>query len=254
MKATANTFVDFQLHSLGWKAFQDLCLTILSDQLGQAVKRFSPVRDGGRDGAFVGDWSPTPALRLNGETVIQCKYTNRRNLTLTRSAFNDEVRKAKKLWQRQSRDNYVLLSNYRLTAEFEEAARIQFATFGCKNFHAFGYEWFAGAIQESPRLRTLVPRLYGLGDLSQILDERGYEQTAALLETEGENLRKFVPTGSYRHAVDALDADGFVLLLGEPAVGKTAIAATLNPRIGRHVEMSTNENRTTQRTAHTLES
>ncbi|MCH8297400.1 MAG: hypothetical protein IH873_04975 [Chloroflexi bacterium] len=167
------------------------------------------------------------ALKLDGETVIQCKYTNRQNTTLTRAVFKDEVRKAEILWKRQPRANYILFSNYRLTAEFEETTRIQFAAFGCKNFHVFGYEWIAAAIQESSRLRTLVPRLYGLGDLSQILDERGYEQTKALLETERDNLRKFVPTRSYRNAVEALDSDGFVLLLGEPAVGKTVIAATL---------------------------
>jgi hypothetical protein len=60
--ASASTYPDFQLFSLGWKAFQDLCLTVLSDQLGQAVQRYSPLKDGGRDGAFVGEWNPTDAL------------------------------------------------------------------------------------------------------------------------------------------------------------------------------------------------
>jgi hypothetical protein len=225
--ASASTYPDFQLYSLGWKAFQDLCLTVLSDQLGQAVQRYSPLKDGGRDGAFVGEWNPTDALRLTGETVVQCKFTNRHDATLTPSAFREELTKAKNLWQRWRRENYVVLTNYRVTAEFEEAARLRFAEFGCSNFHVFGYEWLVGAIQQSPRLRTLVPRLYGLGDLSQILDERWYTQTRKLLEAERENLRKFVPTRSYRQAVEALNEHGFVLLLGEPAVGKTAIAATL---------------------------
>lgn len=225
--ASATTSPDFQLHSLGWKAFQDLCLTVLSDQLGQAVQRYSPVRDGGRDGAFSGEWQPTPALRLSGETIVQCKFTNRTHSTLTASAFRDEFKKARNLVRRRPRNNYVLLTNYRVTAEFEEDTRSRFATFGCPNFHVFGYEWFVGAIQESPRLRSLVPRLYGLGDLSQIIDERWYDQTRRLLEGESDNLRKFVPTKSYRRAVSALGEHGFVLLLGEPAVGKTSIAATL---------------------------
>lgn len=225
--ASASTYPDFQLYSLGWKAFQDLCLTVLSDQFGQAVQRYSPLKDGGRDGAFVGEWNPTDALRLSGETVVQCKFTNRRDATLTISAFRDEFTKAKNLWRRRLRDNYVVLTSYRVTAEFEESARQRFAEFGCNNFHVFGYEWLAGAIQQSPRLRLLVPRLYGLGDLSQILDERWYAQTRKLLEVERDNLRKFVPTRSYRQAVNALNEHGFVLLLGEPAVGKTAIAATL---------------------------
>jgi hypothetical protein len=121
--ASASTYPDFQLHSLGWKAFQDLCLTVLSDQLGQAVQRYSTSNDGGRDGAFVGEWNPTNALSLTGETVVQCKYTNRRDATLTISEFQDEFAKAKNLWQRRHRDNYIVLTNYRVTAEFEEAAR-----------------------------------------------------------------------------------------------------------------------------------
>jgi Novel STAND NTPase 3 len=185
------------------------------------------LKDGGRDGAFMGEWNPTDALRLTGETVVQCKFTSRRDATFTLSAFLEELTKAKNLWWRWRRENYVVLTNYRVTAEFEEATRRRFAEFGCSNFHVFGYEWLVGAIQQSPRLRTLVPRLYGLGDLSQILDERWYSQTRKLLETERENLRKFVPTRSYRQAVEALNEHDFVLLLGEPAVGKTAIAATL---------------------------
>jgi hypothetical protein len=114
-----------------------------------------------------------------------------------------------------------------VTAEFEEAISHSFKRFGCHNFHVFGLDWLVGTIQQSARLRTLVPRLYGLGDISQILDERWYLQTSRLLAVEKDNLRKFVPTRSYRRAVNALNKHSFVLLLGEPAVGKTAIAATL---------------------------
>jgi energy-coupling factor transporter ATP-binding protein EcfA2 len=73
----------------------------------------------------------------------------------------------------------------------------------------------------------LVPRLYGLGDLSQILDERAYAQARAVLESLREDLSKVVITDSYRKAVTALDDHGFVLLIGEPAAGKTTIASML---------------------------
>lgn len=225
--SSATTYPDFQLHSLGWKAFQDLCLIVLDEQLGQNVQRFSPVHDGGRDGAFEGNWKPRRGPKLQGQTIVQCKFTNRPGATLTKSAFEDEFGKVRKLWESRSLDNYVLLTNYRVTADFEEKSKARFAAFGCKHFCVFGSEWISSTIQRSSRLRMLVPRLYGLGDLSQILDERWYTQTQSLLESQRENLRKFVPTWPYRMAVDALNEHGFVLLLGEPAVGKTAIAATL---------------------------
>src|SRR6266545_2028391 len=73
----------------------------------------------------------------------------------------------------------------------------------------------------------LVPRVYGLGDLSQILDERAYVQARAILESLREDLAKVVVTDAYRKAAEALDQHSFVLLIGEPAAGKTTIASLL---------------------------
>ena len=42
----------------------------------------------------------------------------------------------------------------------------------------------------------LVPRVYGLGDLSQILDERAYLQARTILESMREDLAKVVVTDS----------------------------------------------------------
>ncbi|MGO9061889.1 MAG: hypothetical protein ACLQU2_31640 [Candidatus Binataceae bacterium] len=73
----------------------------------------------------------------------------------------------------------------------------------------------------------LVPRVYGLGDLSQILDHRAYDQTKEILDSIGDELKKFVATEAHRKAAHALMEKGFVLLLGEPASGKSMIAAVL---------------------------
>ena len=48
--------VSYELHTLGWKAFQDLCATIVSEIWGQNVQVFSGSQDGGRYGAFNGTW------------------------------------------------------------------------------------------------------------------------------------------------------------------------------------------------------
>jgi Transposase, Mutator family len=81
---------------------------------------------------------------------------------------------------------------------------------------------------ENKRLRLLVPRIYGLGDFSQILDERDYTQAKALLASLSEDLSKVVLTSAYHRAADPLDQHGFVLLIGEPSPGKTTIASMLS--------------------------
>ena len=73
----------------------------------------------------------------------------------------------------------------------------------------------------------LVPRVYGLGDLSQILDERAGGQAKAILNSLGNDISKFVLTDAFNRSAKALVEHGFVLLLGEPACGKSTIAASL---------------------------
>ena len=48
--------VKYELQSLGWNAFQDLCATIMTEELGQTFEYPSPTKDGGRDGYFQGKW------------------------------------------------------------------------------------------------------------------------------------------------------------------------------------------------------
>ena len=64
----------FALHSLGWKAFQDLCLTVTREVFGQTVEQYASTSDGGRDGAFYGNWYEHDG-RLNGSFTIQCKFS-----------------------------------------------------------------------------------------------------------------------------------------------------------------------------------
>jgi hypothetical protein len=95
------------------------------------------------------------------------------------------------------------------------------------NVLIYGKDWLDRTILESRRLRQLVPRIYGLGDLSQILDARAYLQSIEILGLMGDDLNKFVITDAYRKSVNALSEKNVVLLLGEPMVGKTTIAAFL---------------------------
>lgn len=106
-----------------------------------------------------------------------------------------------------------------VTAIFKEA--------GVRQVAVLGSTWINQQIRENKRLRMLVPRVYGLGDLSQILDERAYVQARAILESMREDLAKVVVTDAYRRAVEAINKHSFVLLIGEPAAGKTTVASLL---------------------------
>ncbi len=218
---------DFELRSLGWKAFQDLCATVTSEVLGQTVQVFLPSNDGGRDGAFRGNWKPREGEELHGSFVVQCKFS-RDESTLSLAALDDELEKAKRLAKRGDAVNYILMTNHKVSGRAEEEIRKAFlAINGIESFQLLGRDWITLRIRESARLRMVVPRVYGLGDLSQILDERAYGQAIEILSSLGQDLAKFVVTEPHARAAHALVKHGFVLLLGEPAAGKSTIAASL---------------------------
>jgi energy-coupling factor transporter ATP-binding protein EcfA2 len=217
----------FHLHTLGWHSFQQLCLSVSREVLGQTVQSFLDTNDGGRDGAFSGTWSQHDGESLSGRFVIQCKFTARAGYALTPSDLEEEFSKVRRLVSKSECDVYILMTNAGVSGETELKLKEKFKDAGVKDLRILGVTWLEDQIRESKRLRMMVPRVYGLGDLSQILDERAYAQATAVLESMREDLAKVVLTESYRKAAKALDAHHFVLLVGEPASGKTTIASLL---------------------------
>jgi len=158
---------------------------------------------------------------------MQAKHFSGERRSLRLSDISGEVAKARKLVSRGLADNYILMTNASVTGDTEADIRAAFLGVGVHHAETHGAQWIEQRILESPRLRALIPRLYGLGDLTQILDERAYAQASSILETMAPELARFVPTATYQAAVRAFDAHRFVLLTGEPAAGKTTIAYTL---------------------------
>lgn len=217
----------YELHRLGWNSFQQLCQTICREVLGQTVESFLDSNDAGKDGAFIGSWTPAPGEVYSGRFVIQCKFTAHVGHNLKPSDIKDETEKVRKLVATGQCDVYVLMTNAGISGTQTTKVKALLAQSGVKHVLVLGSTWINQQIREKKNLRMHVPRMYGLGDLSQILDERAYAQARAVLESMREDLAKVVMTASYTRAVEALNKHGFVMLIGEPAAGKTTIASML---------------------------
>lgn len=220
----------YNLHRLGWKAFEDLGGQIVRVVLGETASVIGGVGDAGRDAVFRG----TPVATLlseqgwTGAFGVQFKHTSSAGKHLIPSLVWPEVAKVRQLGRTRQIDYYLLITNMRVEGENERLVREQFASLdGIKGVLILGERWVEDVIDEHARLRRLVPRLYGIGDLAQILSANVYEQSAAVLEDLRNDLLTFVPTDSYRKAVNSVSEHGMVVLIGPPASGKSAIAANL---------------------------
>ena len=218
---------EFRLHELGWSDFQSLCHTISREILGQTVVGYLDHADGGRDGAFTGVWKQQNGETFSGEFVIQAKHTTLPGTTLGPANLADELDKAARLAASGRCDVYLLMTNARMTHRTAERLHTELRSRGIDQCRILSSTWINAKIAENPRLRMLVPRLYGLGDLTQILDERSYQQAQAVLDSMRTDLNKLVRTTTYERAARALDQHGFVLLTGAPATGKTTVAGQL---------------------------
>ena len=220
--------LDYQLHRLGWKGFQQLCGTILRESMGQTLQTFSDVNDAGRDGAFHGQWSPQKGEVFRGRCTIQCKHSARVGAKLRLSALTSELEKARGLGKKGLAENYLLFTNMSVTGvSVHEIETALTALLGIAHAKIFGRDWIESQIHENTQVRMNVPRLYGLGDLTQILDERAHAQARAILSDLGDDFGRFVITDAHRKSVKAITKKGFVFLLGEPCCGKSTIAGAL---------------------------
>jgi hypothetical protein len=224
MTQAQGPWTDLALHTLGWKAFQDLCAQVCEDILNIPIEIYREAQDGGQDAVFV----TKSGLGIPSKNAtVQCKYSSHFSRTLKASDLRAEVEHIQDLKAKGHADTYVFMTSMSVSAPVALQIKLELRSLGVLHPHVLGKEFLVRVIRSSTRLRALVPRIYGLGDLSMILDERKAAQTKALLGHILPTLKSYVPTAPHVKAVKALATHKIVLLVGDPATGKSTIGAVL---------------------------
>lgn len=215
---------DLALHTIGWRAFQDLCSQVCEVVLGRPVEIFREAQDGGQDAVFlIPSGSDVPSIG-----TIQCKHTSEAGKALKVGDLSGEIENVQELVKAGLADTYAFMTNMSVDAPVAAAMRARLRALDVRKPHILGRQYIVRVIRSSARLRALVPQVYGLGDLTSIVDERLSEQSRALLDSWVPKLRTYVPTKAHRDAVNAISDHGVVLLLGNPSSGKSAIGAIVS--------------------------
>lgn len=224
-KVQNNQHTDLELHTIGWKSFQDLCAHICETTLNVPISVYREANDGGQDATFL---LPSNGKKKSKVGTVQCKHVQDPNRRMGVSDLTPEVSKIGRLVKAGQADTYIFISNMGIDAPIAVKMRKKLEDLGVKHAHIWGKEKLVSVIRSSAQLRALVPQVYGLGDLSTIIDERAVEQTREMLGHWLPKLQSYVATAPHNKAVRALKEHSSVLLLGNPSTGKSTIGAILS--------------------------
>lgn len=234
-KQAQGPYIDLALHTIGWKAFQDMAAHICEERLNTRITIHHEAKDGGQDAVFL---IPGTGKDVPPTGTVQVKYSSDPNGSLRLSDLTPEIEKLKELVDAGEAETYVFVTNMSVLAPNAKVIRDKLRELGVKKPEVWGKQQITLTIQSSSKLRALVPQVYGLGDLTSILDQRAIEQTKAILKAWLPKLKAYVPTESHERAVRILDKHGVVLLLGNPASGKSTIGAILSTMAVEHDDHS----------------
>jgi hypothetical protein len=90
-----------------------------------------------------------------------------------------EFKHVEELVQSGQAHTYIFMTSMSVDAPVATTIRKRLCELGVRKPHVLGNQYLIRSIRTSARLRALVPQVYGLGDLSTILDQRLIEQTRA---------------------------------------------------------------------------
>ena len=101
-------FADLAFHTIGWKAFQNMCAQVCEEKLGVPVSIFREAQDGGQDAVFL-------ILPPEGETsstgTVQVKHSSDAKKKLAVSDLTQELDHLKQLIIDGQADTYIFITN-----------------------------------------------------------------------------------------------------------------------------------------------
>lgn len=224
----------YRLNILGWYNFESLVQVLLKAIIGNGVSSFGGTKDGGRDASFKGTAQyPSADTMWSGKWIFQVKSSELETASGDKegkrlgAAFKVEITKKGQI-RTEWPDNYVLVTNIRLSTKLRESLEEIIRNAGFKgNFSIIDGKEVCEFLDLYPNIRRSFPQLIGIADISLIMDREIRNRSEAYISDWQPKLETFVAVEQYREALEIIDTRSFVVLDGPPEMGKSFIGAAI---------------------------
>lgn len=209
---------NYNLENINDKEFELLARDILQKELGLKLESFKKGRDGGIDLRY-------SKPNMNNDIIVQAKHWFHSNFEkLYNELITVELPKLKKLKPKPKR--YIIITSIGLLPQHKEKIQKAFKPYITQTGDVWGKDDINNRLNLYKDIAFDHYKLWLTSSavLLQILNNGIKSRTNFVLDEIKKNIRLFVPTKSYSDSLSVLKKEKFLILSGEPGIGKTTLA------------------------------
>jgi len=208
---------NYNLNNINDKDFEILCRDLLQKELGIVLESFKKGKDGGIDLRY------TKYNHENTLLVVQAKHWYQSTFDrLFYELVNIELPKVKKI----NPTRYILVTSLGLLPQQKDRIKKEFEPYILDTGDIWGNDDVNNRlnIHEDVALSHYKLWLTSSRVLMNVLNNAIKSRSNFIVEEIEKNVRLFVPTQNYKQAILKLKNEHFLILTGEPGIGKTTLA------------------------------
>jgi hypothetical protein len=208
---------DYDFHTLSPYDFELISRDLVQARDKIVLESFRTGRDGGIDFRYC----PSEDQKI----IIQCKHYRGTSVSGLIRSLKKEAQKLIKL----SPSRYIIVTSLSLTPANKASIQKLFASNVLKAEDIITADDLNNLLVMFPQIETSHHKLWlaSIPVMQKVLHNAEYTRAAFEIERISEKIKRYVQSDAYSKAIKILDEENFVIIAGQPGVGKTTLAEML---------------------------
>jgi hypothetical protein len=208
---------NYDFHTLSPYDFELISRDIIQARDNIVLESFRTGRDGGIDFRYC----PSEDQKV----IVQCKHYRGTSVSGLIGSLKKEAQKLVEL----SPSRYIIVTSLPLTPANKASIQKLFASNVLKAEDIITADDLNNLLGMFPQIETNHHKLWlaSIPVMQKVLHNAEYTRAAFEIERISEKIKRYVQSDAYSKAIEILEKENFVIIAGQPGVGKTTLAEML---------------------------